>query len=124
MPARSGVGTRSDPPLRWTGAAGKVSTMTIRPVPQAGQAWAPGRPSTASFEPRSDPTPTGGAMVASRLRHRELLLVVEEVPQGGQVLLLARGRQRAAVLVDEVVLEVVADLVERVRAEVPEADLE
>ena len=37
MPARSGVGSRSTPPLRWTGAAGKVSTMTIRPSRRRGR---------------------------------------------------------------------------------------
>ena len=37
------------------------------------------------------------------------LLVVEEVPQGGQVLFLRGGRQRVAGLVDEVMFEVVAD---------------
>ena len=63
MPARSSVGPRSTRPLRWTGAAGKVSTMTIRPSPQAGQAWASGRPSTASFGPGSGSAATGRASI-------------------------------------------------------------
>ena len=58
----------------------------------------------AGGEPR---TPDAGGGVD---RHPVLtLLVVEEVPQRRQVLLDARRRERAAILVDEVMLQIIAD---------------
>ncbi len=68
-PTSSTIGPRSGRPRRSTGAARNASTTTIRPSPQAGQAWALGRSSTATCGPGTGSIATGGIAADNRFRH-------------------------------------------------------